>query len=86
MKVSVLLHKLIIYKQLILPLSTFGTNHVNRHYKTNDPSITIQSFLTTLLGVNEFGNPFLPGEQTQFTQKVVQQVKHTQFGNDALAV
>ena len=48
-------------------------SHVNVHYKTNNPMIADQSFLTTHLGVDEFGNPFPPGEQTQFSQNVVRQ-------------
>jgi len=35
--------------------------------------IADQSFSTTHLGVDEFGNPFPPGEQTQFSQNVVRQ-------------
>ena len=44
----------------MLPPSSFGTSHVNVHYKTNDPMYADQSFSTTHLGVDEFGNPFPP--------------------------
>ena len=57
----------------MLAPSSFGMSHVNVHYKTNDPSIADQSFSTTHLGVDEFGTPFPPGEQTQFSQNVVRQ-------------
>ena len=57
----------------MLAPSSFGTSHVNVHYKTNDPLLADQSFSTTHLGVDEFGTPFPPGEQTQFSQNVVRQ-------------
>jgi len=71
------------FEQTILPPSSYGTGHCPAHYKTNDPMISDQSFSTTHLGVDAFGNPYPPGEQTQFSQNVVRKhvraTKHTPF-------
>jgi len=63
------------FEQTILPPSSYGTEHVPVHYKTNDPQISDRSFSTTHLGVDAFGHPYPEGEQTQFSQNVVR--KHT---------